>query len=115
MVNRGKTINDTGYGVLIAITMSLEDNLPKNVIGKRTSAAQAIASKSGSRGSGYLNYTGKNNLDEREVTMPLDDWKHGLGKFIQLMHGGSMFVAFLKRSKLTVEIPNLVREAKTSF
>jgi hypothetical protein len=51
-------------GVLIGSTVRLEDNLIKNVIGKRTSAAQAIAGESSRSGSGNLGDTGKDDLDE---------------------------------------------------
>jgi hypothetical protein len=58
-------INESGDGVLIGSTMRLEDNLIKNVIGERTSAAQAIAGESSRSGSGNLGYTGKDDLNER--------------------------------------------------
>jgi hypothetical protein len=45
-------INESRDGVLIGSTVRLEDNLIKNVIGERTSAAQAIASESSGSGSG---------------------------------------------------------------
>ena len=58
-------LNESGDGVLIGSTMRLEDNLIKNVIGERTSAAQAIAGESSRSGSGNLGDTGKDDLDER--------------------------------------------------
>jgi hypothetical protein len=56
-------LNESGDGVLIGSTVRLEDNLIKNVIGERTSAAQAIAGKSSRSGSGNLSYTGKDDLN----------------------------------------------------
>ena len=57
-------INESGDSVLIGSTMRLEDNLIKNVIGERTSAAQAIAGESSRSGSGNLCDTGEDDLDE---------------------------------------------------
>lgn len=56
--------NESGDGILIGSTVRLEDNLIKYVIGQRTSAAQAIAGESSRSGSGYLHYTGKDDLNE---------------------------------------------------
>jgi hypothetical protein len=65
-MSRRKMLNESGDGILIGSTVRLEDNLIKNVIGKRTrSAAQAIASESSRSGSGNLGYIGKDDLNER--------------------------------------------------
>jgi hypothetical protein len=63
-VSRQKMLNKSWDGILIGSTVRLEDNLIKNVIGKRTSAAQAIAGESSRSHCGNLGDSGKDDLNE---------------------------------------------------